>query len=110
MSNNKFYLTRAMTEVEITHRLNALEIELQPLLDEESRLKLELRELKSPYKIGDIVEWKNIKQGTIRARIVSIGGGGVSRWGGIRIRQDGTDGSRITVWSWYNAKVVKAAI
>lgn len=94
-----------MTEAEITTRLNELSVELQPLLDEQSRLQRDLRILRSPFKIGDLVEWSSggwDRPRKVRAKITAIG---AARWGAVRIRRDGSEGSRCIVWGFNKPKL-----
>ena len=75
-------------------QIEQLTVEINRLWAERDKLVQQLLESNSPYKVGDIITWGNNRKG----RVIFIHGTPpYLRWGVVRIKNDGTKGTRCIV-------------
>lgn len=99
----------SMTATEIEARISELTNQIRPLASERSQLEKTLREIQSPFKIGDVIEWRpGGRTGrTAKGRVVAIYG--PYKWTARRILKDGSLGTICAVYSWNRPALVKDA-
>lgn len=83
----------------IEARIDELQALIKPLADEVATLRQELILIASPFKVGDIISWQNG-----RGRVVRVAEWvcGSPCWTVIRIRKDGTEGTKVTVYPFHS--------
>lgn len=87
---------------ELRKQIDALESTIDAMSGDVKAMKSELAELLSPFKIGDIIEWKRGKT-KARGRVtgVTFWIGRDCQWQVTTIRKDNTDGASVLVPPYY---------
>lgn len=90
-----------MSEQEIRRRIAQLEIEIKPLQVEIAALKQKLLEMKSQFKVGDVISWLGGKR---RGLVLEIRNwcGDEPCWKVRSIRKDGSEGAVEVVRPYFN--------
>jgi hypothetical protein len=88
-------------------RIKELDALIEPLTKERTDLDRKILESKSPFKIGDVIEW-NSGDNTRRGRVVEIRHwvSGYPMWKTVRILKDGSDGKKCEVRPYMNAALL----
>ncbi len=88
------------------HRRNIelLKAQIDPLATEAARLRQLILELKSPFKVGDVIQWAYGRDKIRKGRVIEIIEWVCEdpMWRVILIKQDGTDGGIVEVRHYHN--------
>lgn len=98
-----------MNETQLRQRIEEINRIVEPLIREKAQLEQQLVELKSPFAVGDVIQWnvgRKFKVGQIEG--IRSWGGDSLMWVARVIRIDGSDGAQCNVYRYQNPKLVNA--